>query len=187
MGCSGVLWDVPGVFQGCSGDVPGLFRVLQTPDADCKLGHVADHTLHMHRSQLADRLLTGRFSWGNRNTPQTTTKGLGAFLLLLFSVTPSGKVKIRFTILACSFLFLWLVWKRTLKSAKNSRLLHVKLSKIGAFFALSGQKAQSQITGYVSIILIIFVLFRQEPVLISFYSYLLTCIVIRSHNQGNVL
>ena len=55
MGCSGVLWDVPGVFRGCSGlfwavpgvfqgcsgvfwgcsgvfrGVPGLFRVLQTP------------------------------------------------------------------------------------------------------------------------------------------------------------
>ena len=23
MGCSRVLWDVPGVFRGCSGDVPG--------------------------------------------------------------------------------------------------------------------------------------------------------------------
>ena len=55
MGCSGVLWDVPGVFRGCSGlfravpgcsggvpgvfrgvpgvfrGVPGVFRVLQTP------------------------------------------------------------------------------------------------------------------------------------------------------------
>ena len=52
MGCSGVLWDVPGVFRGCSGlyqavpgvfrgcsggvpgvfrGVPGLFLVLQTP------------------------------------------------------------------------------------------------------------------------------------------------------------
>ena len=29
MGCSGVLWDVPGVFRGCSGlfrGVPGVFR-----------------------------------------------------------------------------------------------------------------------------------------------------------------
>ena len=29
MGCSGVLWDVPGVFRGCSGlfwGVPGIFR-----------------------------------------------------------------------------------------------------------------------------------------------------------------
>ena len=55
MGCSGVLWDVPGVFRGCSGlfravpvvfrgcsgvfrgcsgvfrGVPGVFQVLQTP------------------------------------------------------------------------------------------------------------------------------------------------------------
>ena len=41
MGCSGVLWDVPGVFRGCSGlfravpgvfrGVPGVFRILQTP------------------------------------------------------------------------------------------------------------------------------------------------------------
>ena len=48
MGCSVVLWDVPGVFRGCSGlfrgvpgvfrgvpgvfrGVPGVFRVLQTP------------------------------------------------------------------------------------------------------------------------------------------------------------
>ena len=44
MGCSGVLWDVPGVFQGCSGlfravpgvfrgvpECSGVFRLLQTP------------------------------------------------------------------------------------------------------------------------------------------------------------
>ena len=61
MGCSGVLWDVPGVFRGCSGlfravpgcsggvpgvfrgvprcsgvfrGVPGVFQVLQTPEFD---------------------------------------------------------------------------------------------------------------------------------------------------------
>ena len=52
MGCSGVFWDVPGVFRGCFGlfravpvvfrgcsgvfrGVPGVFRVLQTPNFGC--------------------------------------------------------------------------------------------------------------------------------------------------------
>ena len=43
MGCSGVLWDVPGVFRGCSRlfrAVPGVFRVLQTPHLELHVGNL---------------------------------------------------------------------------------------------------------------------------------------------------